>query len=95
MSDKLTYTQKEILLAYNDTPDHRSMDDLIAEYNAKNIFSHCVELKNRGYFIDNIEFTYTLKGTFRADVVNELGTLPASMCYVLSLKGMDAIRKYI
>ena len=96
MSDELTFTQTEILLAFNDTPDRKSMNYLLAEHDGKFIYDACMDLKNRGYFIDNIEFLFSMKGNFRADVVvHEYGSLPASMCNVLSEKGMNAIREYI
>lgn len=87
MSENLSEMQKDLLLALNNTPNHKNINQIIAEKDDKLIYDTCEKLKQDGYFTQHIVFHFTLGNKFSAI---KIGKSPA-----LTEKGLKAIEDHI
>lgn len=87
MSENLSEMQKDLLLALNHTPNHKNINQIIAEKDNKLIYDTCEKLKQDGYFTQQVVFHFTADNKFFA---TQVGKSPA-----LTEKGLKAIEDHI
>lgn len=87
MPENLSEMQKDLLLAFNRTPNHKNINQIIAEKDNKLIYDTCEKLKQDGYFTQQIVFHFTLANKFFS---TQIGKGPA-----LTEKGLKAIEGHI
>ena len=73
-----------LLNAYNNTPNHKNINQLIAEYDNKMLYDNCIQLQQQGYFTKHINFHLTMDNKLYS---NTNGKNP-----VLTDKGLEAIQ---
>ena len=76
--------QIDLLHAYNNTPNHQNINQLISEYDNKMLYDNCIELQQQGYFTEHIKFHLTMDKKLYSTLI---GKNP-----VLTEKGLEIIQ---